>query len=155
MEIWSGNINIPLNVKSLRVYERRVISVFSDTKAGSGYCRYSRSLTKLVTSPPQALRCDLFLICNHHAATTDRYPLYHPTGTLHGLCAYLLPFPNPCFLAHAYRRMHTNCHGFGYHAPMRRLGGSVRNICFGINFSIVCRYARFDKHIQRRGQPGE
>lgn len=88
-----------LNLKHLRYTAQRVTSVFADTKAGSGYCRYPHlPFTKLVPSQPQALRCDLFLICNHHAAT-DRYPLYHPTGTLHGLCVCLL-------LAHACRRAH-------------------------------------------------
>lgn len=62
------------------------------------------ALTKLVPSPFPELTAvrDLLLICNHHAATTDRYPVYHPTGTLHGLCARFLflpfppsPFPTP------------------------------------------------------------
>ena len=125
------------------MYARRVTSVFSDTKAGSGYCRYPRSLTKLVPSPHRALRCDLFLICKppcrHHGPVSTISSDWHSPRTL---CLSSSLSPNPYFLTHAYRRMHTNCHGFGYHAPMRRLGGSVRNICFGINFSIVCRYMR-------------
>lgn len=160
----SRNIGVPLNLKRLRLYTRRAyyFRLRRHERPKGGYCRYypSRSpLTKLVPSPtPSSLRCDLFLICNHHAATTDRYPLYHPTGTLHGLCAYLPSPPPPphrpvSSLTHT--GVHTNCRGFGYREPMRQLSGSVRNICFGINFPIVCWYARFDKRIQRRGQSSE
>lgn len=86
---------------------------------------YPRSpLTKLVPSPPRALRCDLFLICNHHAATTDRYPLYHPTGTLHGLCAYLLPSHSlASSLTHT--GVHTDCRGF----RLPRTDAPVRRVC--------------------------